>query len=69
MRNSNNQAIGNDRTFNLGSYYVATLVYKNHRVVRKESTKKHDNQDLPAQPFFLGPVLLHKDATYKNENI
>ena len=67
VRNSNNQAIGIDRTFNLGNYYVTTLVYKNQRVVRKESTKtnKHDNQDLPAQPIFLGPVLLHKDATYK----
>ena len=67
MRNSNNQAIGIDRTFNLGNYYVTTLVYKNQRVVRIESTKtnKHDNQDLPAQPIFLGPVLLHKHATYK----
>ena len=67
VRNSNNQAIGIDRTFNLGNYYVTTLVYKNQRVVRKESTKtnKHDNQDLPAQPIFLGLVLLHKDATYK----
>ena len=57
VRNSNNQAIGIDRTFNLGNYYVTTLVYKNQRVVRKESTKtnKHDNQDLPAQPFFWVP--------------
>ena len=26
---------------------------------------KVNQSDLPAQPIFLGPVLLHKDATYK----
>ena len=56
VRNSNNQAIGIDRTFNLGNYCVAILVYKNQRVVRKESIKnKHGNQDLPAQPIFWVP--------------
>ena len=40
VRISKHQAIGIDRTFNLGNYYVTTLVYKNQRVVRKESTKK-----------------------------
>ena len=40
-------------------------------MVRKESTKKnkHEYQDLPAQPIFFGPVLLHKDATYKTYKI
>ena len=61
VRNANNQAIGIDRTFNLGTYYVTTLVYKNQRVIRKENAK----ETLPEHPIFLGPVMLHKDATYK----
>ena len=45
-----------DRTFNLGTFFVATLVYKNQRVTRKE-TKDH--------PIFAEPMLLHKDASYQ----
>ncbi|CAG2210675.1 unnamed protein product [Mytilus edulis] len=48
--------LGVDRTFNLGSFYVTSIVYKNLRVNRKE-TKDH--------PIFAGPMLLHKDASYK----
>ena len=56
MRNSKHQAIGIDRTFNLGNYYVTTLVYINQRVVGKESTKnKHDNQDTSCPTIFLVP--------------
>ena len=32
--------LGIDRTFNLGSFYVTTIVYKNQRVVRKERDRK-----------------------------
>ena len=37
-----------DRMFNLGSFYVMTIVYKNQRIVRKENRDEH--------PIFLGPV-------------
>lgn len=50
------QPIGIDRTFNLGSIYVTTIVYKNHKVVRKNTA---------TSPIFLGPIMLHKDATYE----
>jgi hypothetical protein len=48
--------VGIDRTFNLGSFYVTAFVYKNHRVVK---TNSNDHS------VFLGPVLLHKEASYK----
>ena len=48
--------IGVDRTFNLGTFFATTLVYKNQRVTRKE-TKDHS--------IFAGPMLLHKDASYQ----
>ena len=44
-----------DRTFNLGSFFATTFVYKKQKVVRKE-TQEH--------PIFLGPVMLHKEADY-----
>ena len=56
LKHAKNQPIGIDRTFNLGSFYVTVLVYKNQRLFRKNSSE---------HPIFLGPVLLHKDATYK----
>ena len=56
LTNTKNQPIGIDRTFGLGNFYVTLLVYKNQRVVRK-NTNDH--------PIFLGPLLLHKDASYK----
>ena len=49
-------ALGIDRTFNLGLYFVTTFVYKNRRVNKKE-TKEN--------PLFLGPLFLHKDASYR----
>ncbi|KAL3865802.1 hypothetical protein ACJMK2_043153 [Sinanodonta woodiana] len=52
----NKQPVGLDRTFILGNFYLTTLVYKNQRVVRN-STNEH--------PIFIGPVLLHKDASYR----
>lgn len=48
--------VGIDRTFNLGSFYVAAFVYKNHRVVKTDSND---------HPVFLGPVLLHKEASFE----
>ena len=59
VKNAAKQQIGIDRTFNLGNYYVTTLVYKNQRVVRS------NKQDSDEHPIFLGPIMLHKDATYK----
>lgn len=48
--------VGVDRKFNLGHFLVTTLVYKNHRVAKK------DTKD---PPIFIGPLLLHKDASYR----
>ena len=38
--------VGIDRTFNLGNFYVTSFVYKNERVIRKDSSD---------HPVFLGP--------------
>lgn len=61
VKNEKKQQIGIDRTFNLGNYYVTTLVYKNQRVVRKNAKAEGHEE----HPIFLGPVMFHKDATYK----
>ena len=45
-----------DRTFNLGRFFVTVLVYKNVRLVRA------DDGD---HPLFIGPVFIHRDATFK----
>ena len=65
VKNAKNQQIGIDRTFNLGNYYVTTLVYKNQRIIRKQS-KSGNNIE---HPIFMGPVMLHKDATFKTYKI
>jgi hypothetical protein len=44
-----------DRTFNLGHFFVTTFAYKSHPVVK-------DTKD---PPIFIGPLLLHKDASYR----
>ena len=46
-----------DRTFNLGCYYVTTLVYKNIRVFRSDDPNIH--------PITLGPIFIHRDATFE----
>jgi hypothetical protein len=38
------------------SFYVTAFVYKNHRVVKTDSND---------HPVFLGPVLLHKEASFE----
>ena len=48
--------LGIDRTFNLGVYFVTTFVYKSKRVIVRE-TKNN--------PLILGPIFLHKDASYR----
>jgi hypothetical protein len=53
VKNTDNPRVGIDRTFNLGCFFVTSIVYKNTRVVCRE-TNDH--------PIFLGPILLHKDA-------
>ena len=60
VKNATNQPIGIDRTFNLGNYFVTTLVYQNQRVIRK-----HSRVNPEEHPIFLGPIMLHKDATFK----
>ena len=57
LSQESNYIIGVDRTFNLGTYYVTVLVYKNLRVVRAEHRKEH--------PIFLGPVFIHRDADFE----
>lgn len=52
-----NLVLGVDRTFNLGNFYVTALVYKNQRVVRSDNPNEH--------PLFLGPIYLHRDATFE----
>jgi hypothetical protein len=47
------QVLGLDRTFNLGSCYVTTIVYKNLKVIRKDSND---------HPVLFGPMLLHFDG-------
>ena len=49
--------VGVDRTFNLGRFFVTALVYKNLRVVRADDPAEH--------PLFIGPMLIHRDATFK----
>jgi hypothetical protein len=46
-----------DSTFNLGNVYVTSFVYKNERVIRKDSSD---------HSAFLGSVFLHKEATFHN---
>ncbi|KAK3101746.1 hypothetical protein FSP39_006084 [Pinctada imbricata] len=55
LKTAEEPRVGIDRTFNLGPFFATTFVYKNQRVVRKE-TQEH--------PIFLGPVMLHKEASY-----
>lgn len=47
--------LGIDRTFNLGAVYVTNLVYKNKKVVSKE-TGDH--------PIFIGPMFLHWEGSF-----
>ena len=47
--------IGIDRTFNLGSVYVTNMVYKNKKVISKE-TGDH--------PIFIGPLFLHWEGSF-----
>ena len=57
ISHQNNLVLGVDRTFNLGSFYVPALCYKNQRVVRSDG---------PGQlPIFLGPIYLHRDCTFE----
>lgn len=54
---SKGSVMGVDRTFNLGSCFVTSTVYKNEAVIHKESN---------LSPIFLGPMLLHWDADFKS---
>ena len=47
--------LGIDRTFNLGAVYVTNFVYKNTKVIRKE-TGDH--------PIFVGPMFLHWEGSF-----
>ena len=52
-----NLVLGVDRTFNLGSFFVTSFVYKNQRVTRSNNSEEH--------PLFLGPMCLHRGATFE----
>ena len=47
--------LGIDQTSNLGQFYVTTIVFKNHRLILKETK---DN------PIFLGPLFLYQQTDY-----
>ena len=47
--------IGIDRTFNLGTCFVTTMVFQNNTVVRKGTN---------TSPIMLGPTYLHWDGSY-----
>ena len=51
--------LGIDRTFNLGPVFVTNFVYKNSKVVRKE-TGDH--------PIFIGPMFLHWEGSFLTYN-
>ena len=51
--------LGIDRTFNLGPVFVTNCVYKNSKVVRKE-TGDH--------PIFIGPMFLHWEGSFLTYN-
>ena len=48
-----------DRTFNLSSLFVAVMVFRQRKVVRKNSQEA---------PIFLGPIMLHGDGKYETYN-
>ena len=50
---SNGGVIGVDRTFMLGPCYVTTIVFKSHKVVRRETGEP---------PIMMGPLMLHWDG-------
>ena len=55
LKSDPDHILGIDRTFNLGAVYVASFVYKNIKVVNKE-TSDH--------PIFVGPMFLHWDGSF-----
>ena len=55
VKNTDNPRIGIDRTFNLGCFFVTSIVYKNTRVVRRETNYR---------PIFLEPILLHTSDSF-----
>ena len=55
-----NYPIGVDRTFNLGQFFVTALVYKNLGIVHANDVDEH--------PLVLGPVFIHRDATFEAYN-
>ena len=57
ISHQNDLPLGVDRTFNLGSFFVTALTYKNQRIVRSNDPLQH--------PIFLGPIYLHRDATFE----
>ena len=57
LKSDNDHILDVDRTFNLGAVFVTNIVYKNTKVMRKE-TGEH--------PIFIGPLFLHWDGSYLN---
>ena len=55
LKTNPDHILGIDRTFNLGAVYVTNFVYKNTKVVSKE-TGEH--------PVFVGPMYLHWEGSF-----
>ena len=55
LKPDSDRILGIDRTFNLGPVYVTNFVYKNTKVISKE-TGDH--------PIFVGPMFLHWEGSF-----
>jgi len=55
LKTDSDRILGIDRTYNLGAVFVTNLVYKNTKVIRKE-TGDH--------PVFIGPIFLHWEDSF-----
>ena len=55
LKSDNDRILGVDRTFNLGAVFVTNFVYKNTKVIRKETGEP---------PIFIGPLFLHWEGSY-----
>ncbi|VDI18172.1 Hypothetical predicted protein [Mytilus galloprovincialis] len=55
LKTDSDRILGIDRTFNLGAVFVTNFVYKNIKVINKE-TGDH--------PIFVGPMYLHWEGSF-----
>lgn len=55
LESSSDAIIGVDRTFNVGKCFATTIVYKNDKVLSKNTNEP---------PLMMGPIYLHWDGKY-----